>query len=95
MATMIVKHRVGNFESWKRIFDEMEGPRREHGWLGHTVLRDAADPNVVVIVNRVSDVTRAKQYGGSDALRSAMARAGVQGPPEIQFLEDAEDKRYA
>jgi hypothetical protein len=30
----------------------------------------------------------AKRYGGSDALRSAMARAGVQGPPDIQFLED-------
>jgi quinol monooxygenase YgiN len=94
MATMIVKHRVANFESWKQVFDSMEGTRREHGWLGHSVHREAADPNMVVIVNRVRDAEGAKRYGASSELRAAMQRAGVQGAPEIAFLEDAEEKRY-
>ena len=88
MATMIVRHRVANFEQFKSVFDSMEKTRLEHGWAGHTVHRDAADPNIVVIVNRVMSIEGAKRYGGSDALRSGMARAGVQGPPDIQFLED-------
>jgi quinol monooxygenase YgiN len=88
MATMIVKHRVANFDQWKQVFDSVEGARQEHGWIGSTVHRDAADPNVVVIVNRVKTLDGAKRYGGSEALRTAMAKAGVQGMPEIQFLED-------
>ena len=94
MATMIVKHRVANFDSWKQVFDSMESTRRAHGWLGHSVHRDAADPNLVVVVNHVGDAEGAKRYGASGELRTAMQRAGVQGPPEIAFLEDAEEKRY-
>ena len=88
MATMIVRHRVANFEQWKSVFDSMEKTRLEHGWAGHTVHRDVADPNIVVVVGRVTSIEGAKRYGGSDALRSAMARAGVQGPAEFQFLDD-------
>ena len=88
MATMIVKHRVANFDKWKVAFDSMDKVRKEHGWTGYSVHRDATDPNVVVIVNRVKDLAGAKQYGGSPALREAMAHGGVQGPPEITFLSD-------
>jgi len=35
----------------------MDGVRKEHGFTGSTVHRDATDPNVVVIVNRVSSST--------------------------------------
>jgi len=94
MATMIVKHRVASFDSWKVAFDEMEATRREHGWTGHEVYRDAADPSTVVIVNHMRDLDSAKRYGASPALRTAMARAGVQGLPEIVFLDSAEAKNY-
>ena len=94
MATMIVKHRVADFANWKKVFDEMEGVRREHGWTGYEIYRDATDPNVVTIVNHMRDLAGAKQYGGSPALREAMGRAGVQGPPEIAFLAEAETRSY-
>ena len=90
MATMIVKHRVANFDQWKQAFDSMDKVRKEHGWTGSTVHRDAADPNVVVIVNRVRDLEAAKRYGASEDLRDAMAKGGVQGMPEIQFLNDVQ-----
>jgi hypothetical protein len=94
MARLVVKHRVANFEGWKKAFDSMESVRKEHGWLGHTVLRDANDPNVVMIVNHVRDLDGAKRYGGSQALRDGMAKGGVQGTPEVAFFEDAEVKSY-
>jgi hypothetical protein len=94
MATMIVKHRVANFDSWKQIFDEMDASRRAYGWTGLEVYRDASDPNVVTIVNHVKDLARAKEYGGSPDLRAAMQKGGVQGVPEISFLDDAEAKKY-
>jgi hypothetical protein len=94
MATLIVKHRVANFDSWKKIFDEMGAVRAKHGWTSHLVLRDATDPNVVTIVNRMKSLDGAKAYGGSPELRQAMERGGVQGAPEISFNEDAAEATY-
>jgi quinol monooxygenase YgiN len=88
MATLLVKHRVANFEEWKKVFDSMDKVRKEHGFTGSTVHRDATDPNIVVIVNHVRSLEGAKKYGGSQQLRDAMAHGGVLGMPEINFLND-------
>jgi hypothetical protein len=93
-AALIVKHRVADFDQWKKVFDSMTPIRRQHGWVGHIVLRDAQDPNVVTIINRVKDLDGAKRYGASQELKSGMKDAGVQGVPEISFLEDADELRY-
>jgi quinol monooxygenase YgiN len=94
MATMIVKHKVADFSRWKPVFDEMHDTRVAHGWIGHEVLRDAADPNVVTIVNKMKDISQAKVYGQLPALKEAMQRAGVISAPEIQFLSDEEVVSY-
>ena len=93
-AALIVKHRVANFETWKQGFDSMMDVRRAHGWISAIVYRDASDPNVVTIVNRVKDVDSAKRYGSSPELRAAMQKIGVQGAPDISFLEEVEDRTY-
>ena len=94
MATLIVKHRVANFEAWKLVFDEMQPIRARHGWKSTRVLRDATEPNLVTIINHVASLDGAKAYGGSPELRAAMAKGGVLGPPEISFNEDAADASY-
>jgi quinol monooxygenase YgiN len=93
-AALIVRHRVANFEKWKEVFDSFVPARREHGWISASVYRDATDPNLVTIVNRVKDLDGAKRYGASDGLRAAMQKAGVQGPPEIFFVEEVEARPY-
>ncbi len=94
MASMFIRHRVADFAKWKPAFDEHETARRQSGITAHSLHRDADDPNVVIIAFRVADVNRAKEFASSDDLRAAMERAGVQGPPEIWFAEDVEDKSY-
>ncbi len=94
MATIYVRHRVADFAKWKPVFDEHEGMRRAAGFIAHSVQRDADDPNIVIVAARVRDLARAREFAASEDLRAAMARAGVQGPPEIRFAEDIEDKRY-
>jgi hypothetical protein len=93
-AALIVRHRVANFEAWKKVFDSMTETRRRHGWLSTIVYRDVADPLMVTIVNRVTDVDGAKRYGSSPELKTAMQNAGVQGPPDVFFCDEAEDKAY-
>ncbi len=94
MASMFMRFRVADYARWKPVFDEREAARKEGGVTAHSVHRDADDSNVVIIALRVKDINRAKEYAGSEDLRSAMQRAGVQGPPQIWFVEDVEDKRY-
>jgi hypothetical protein len=88
MATMIVTLRVANFEKWKAVFDSMETHRLEYGWTAGSVHRDAADANIVVTISRFRSVDDARRWATSQELRDAMSRAGVQGQPEVQFLED-------
>ena len=95
MASMFIKHRVADFATWKAIFDEHGPTRREYGFVGHSLHRDPDDPNVIVIAFRTADLKRAREFVGSETLRSAMQQAGVQGPPEIWFAEDVEDERYS
>jgi hypothetical protein len=42
----------------------------------------------------MKDLNQARAYGSSEELRLAMARAGVQGAPEIFLLNDEESKKY-
>jgi hypothetical protein len=76
------------------VFDEHEPMRRAAGLRGHSLHRAADDPNVIILAFRAADLNKAKQFAGSDDLKSAMMRAGVQGPPEIWFADDVEEKRY-
>jgi hypothetical protein len=94
MATMIVKHRVANFDAWKKVFEAHNETRKAHGWVSHLVLRDATDPNVVTIINRMKDLDGAKRYASAPGLKEAMMSAGVQGPPDITFHDDALDHSY-
>ena len=93
-SALIVKHHVANFEAWKKVFDEMYATRKAHGWRSAIVYRDAVDPNLVTIVNRVNDLDGAKRYGSSPDLRAAMERGGVVGAPEISFVQEFEDRGY-
>jgi len=95
MASMFMKHRVADYAKWKPVFDEHETTRRAGGVTAHSLHRQADDPNVVIVALRVSDLNKAKQFAGSDELKAAMARAGVQGAPEIWFADDIEEKRYS
>ena len=94
MASMFVKHRVADYTAWKRVFDEHEPMRRAAGLTGHSLHRGNDDPSVVILAFRASDLRKAKQFAASDDLKDVMARAGVEGPPEIWFAEDGEEKRY-
>jgi len=94
MATIVVRHKVADYKKWKPVFDEHEKVRREFGWTTHSIHRDAENPDLIVIIGRVKDINRAKEFTRSESLKAAVIKAGVQGVPEIWFLNDEEDKRY-
>jgi hypothetical protein len=58
--------------------------------VGGHVFRDADSPNTVTILLGFGDAGQMRQYAASAELRAAMQRAGVQGRPEIRFLDEVD-----
>lgn len=94
MALMVVRLQVADYEVWKNAFDEVEEVRREYGWRKHELFRDASNPNTPVVVGYLEGLDRARLYLADERVRAAVARSGIQGPPEVWFLNEVEQKDY-
>jgi quinol monooxygenase YgiN len=94
MATMFVRHKVQDYEEWKRVYDRFASARKKMGVTGASVHRDVNEANTLVVTHQFEDLNAAKAFADSEELKSAMADAGVSGPPEIWFTEEIERTPY-
>ena len=88
-ATLIVRHPVKDFASWKVVYDEVGTLRDQHGCTADRVLQDPADANDVVAIHDFPTVEQAQAFASDPALKSAMERAGVAGAPRIEIFAGA------
>ena len=88
MAHMIVRHKVSEFDVWKRAFEDHDSAREAAGLKALHVWRNDDDPSEILILLQVSDMTTARDFAGSADLKESMEAAGVQGIPELLFLSD-------
>ena len=94
MTKVIVQHHVADYDRWLPVFTEHESVRRSHGATGHSIGRDVADPNSIVIVNDFATLEGARAFSQDPSLPAVMERAGVDGPPQIWIVEEAEAAAY-
>lgn len=94
MAKVIVQHRVADYDRWLPVFTEHEAVRRQHGATGHSVNREVADPNSVVIGNDFASLDGARAFSQDPSLPEAMARGGVEGHPQVWIVEEADAAQY-
>ena len=62
MATVMIRHRVADFEAWNRGYNEADWLRKQHGILFACVHRDEIDRTVVMATHRFRDMDRAKAF---------------------------------
>ena len=89
MATMLVQIKVNNFAEWKKVFDSGSGLRKSNGELSHQIYKDASDPNNLTALYKWDSLANAQKFAQSPELKAAMMEAGVQGPPNVTFLNEA------
>ena len=87
MAYILVRHGVEIFGEWKRHFDDHDDVRVESGQQSYQLYWTDSDPNDVVMMFEFDTMANARSFAESDDLREKMAEAGVQGEPEIEYLE--------
>ena len=94
MPYLLVRHKVEDYEQWKPVFDHDHGAtRKRSGSKGGWILRNAFDPNELVILLEWDSSENARHFLNADETREAMQRAGVTDEPDVYFLEEVERLR--
>jgi len=88
MASMLVQHKVKDFAEWKNVYDSVYDLRASNGEISDQIYRDANDPSRLTIIFKWDTLANAQKYANSPELKAAMEKAGVDGPPNISFLNE-------
>lgn len=86
---MFVRHQVADYPAWREVYDGIDETRASMGVSGQAVFRSTADPQDVTIWHDFDSEAAAQEFASSAELRDAMARAGVEGPPQVWFTTAA------
>jgi|GEM_PF-1646908 len=62
MNYMLCRHEVKDFGTWKKVFDSHSAAHRAAGMELIHLWRDSANPNLVVFLFRLGDVSKAKAF---------------------------------
>ncbi len=89
MATIVVRHRVRDYETWREVYDGFADFQRSAGVVAESVHRAKDDPTTVLVLHRFNTMGEAEAFVASSDLRRAMEAAGVEGDPRIELYEDA------
>jgi len=89
MVHVLVRHKVADYAKWKEVFDSHLNVRKHAGETGFHLFHNTDDARDIFILLDWQSADEARKFMTSDELRNTMAKAGVVGAPEIQYLEDA------
>lgn len=88
MTKVLIVHRVADYEAWKRVFDSAAALRFAAGERDFQVLRDTADPDVVVHYSTWTSAAAAREFFESEEVVAIRRRAGAEDP-FFRYLEIA------
>jgi CRISPR/Cas system CSM-associated protein Csm5 (group 7 of RAMP superfamily) len=82
---MTVRFKVKDYNAWRASYNAHEKDRSSAGITNGKVFRSADDPNDVLILQDVSDTSKARTWLGSSEMKIVMEKSGVIGAPSIRF----------
>ena len=92
----LVRHRVADFDAWKKVYDDFAPIQAEHGVQAHQVLRSIENPNDVTVTHTFDSREAAKDFFARPELKEAMSKAGVKADSvEISYLDEVESGTLA
>jgi len=82
-VTMFIRHRVADFGTWHRVYQEVEPMQKSGGVIAESVYQATSDPNDVTVTHDFDTERQAERFAASPDLKTAMERAGVIEQPTI------------
>jgi hypothetical protein len=93
MAIAVIRHRVRDYETWRKVYDSAGELQKSAGVTQESVYQSKDDPNDVLVLHMFNTVDEAEQFMGRPELRDAIQSSGVEGVPRVEIFEEA--KRLA
>ena len=82
---MTAHFKVKDYNAWRASYNGHDKDRASAGITNSKVFRSADDPNDVLILQDVADVSKARTWLGSNEMKTTMEKSGVVGSPSIRF----------
>ena len=87
----LVRHRVADFDAWRKVYDGFAPIQAEHGVHAHQVLRSIENPNDVTVEHTFDSPEAAREFFATPELKEAMSKAGVDADSvEISYFDEVE-----
>lgn len=83
----VIQHSVKDYAKWKVGYLAHDSMRLAYGVSQYRLGRGIPDSNMVIVVDKIADVAKAKEFAASPGLKDAMTKAGVTGKPTISFVD--------
>ncbi len=88
MPLIIVRQKVKDYQSWKRIFDAAYALRRASGEQSCRIFRNTEDPNEITLLLEWDNIQNAVKYSQNQLFREAERKAGVITEPVLYLPEE-------
>jgi hypothetical protein len=86
---LTVHLKVKDFGVWRTSYNGHEKERASAGITNGRVFRNPDDPNDVVILQDVADVSKARSWLTTSEMKAVMEKSGVVGSPNLRFAAAA------
>lgn len=83
MVTLFARHRVADYQAWRRVYDEFFTTRSSVGVSDEVVYQSATDPNEVTLMMTLPTVAAAHAFVENPELQAAMRNGGLVGAPTV------------
>ena len=89
MPYVLIIHDVDAYPTWKTIFDDAAGMRKQAGEIRFQLLRHETDANRIVHFSEWVSLEKARRFFDSPELIEIRRKAGVTAP-EFHYLNEIE-----
>ena len=87
----LVRHRVADFDAWRKVYDGFAPIQAERGVHAHQVLCSTENPNEVIVTHTFDSREAAREFFAMPELKEAMSQAGVKADSvEISYFDEVE-----
>ncbi|MGH2647464.1 MAG: hypothetical protein ACRDE8_07845 [Ginsengibacter sp.] len=81
----MVRHQVKNFAKWEAGYMANDSLRQVYGISHFVIGRGLDDSNMVYVIDKMTDESKAKEFAKLPNLKEAMQKAGVVGVPTFSY----------
>lgn len=90
MATLVARHHVRDYATWRQVYEGAEDFRKEGGVIAKSVYRAKGDPNTILVTHTFATMAEAEAWAANPGLAEAMRQGGVdEGSLRIDLYDEA------